>query len=911
MPGIDALREHRRIFRVGIVEYDEARQELRVQNQQRAIEGKPRELLYALLLRHGEVVTKNELIAAAWSDGLALGDSSLTTAIGKLRAALGEARDIIKVVPGVGYRIQGEIGVAASHAPAPFAFSFAPGDCIPGRPQWRMERRLGEAPGNEVWLARHEKTREARVFKFADTASRLDALRRETSLARLLQETLGPREEFVRVLEWNFAEQPYYIESPYRGPDLLSWANETGLAAFDQATRLGLAAQAARIVATAHGAGVLHGDIKPANILVVSESGEMPRICLIDFGAGDITDRATTLAFGISGLSQPASGRTGTLRYMAPEMLKGGPPTTSADIYSLGVLLYQLAVADFGKSLDVGWEADIEDPILRKDIADAALRDQDRRLSSAAALAERLETLELRRDAARREAEARAASADMAAQLERARARHPWVAASAALLAGGLLLAIFLGLDAARQRDEARREAGIARAVNQFLTIDLLGRGDPSHSGKADETLMQAAEKAEPQVAYRLAKEPLVAGSIYLALAAAFEGRSAFKEARAAYDKADAAYATVERPNSADALILMLRRANMEALSGEPGSAGVASGLIARAQPALPRLGDRRAEAVVWLMTARASLDNMAGDQTTAQREILAAADMADTLPDVFDEDFRLVLRQRLAVVTLRLGEVDQANTLLTRLLQRQLALHGPNYPDTLLVESTMARVMLLRNQFEQASALLDRLYPDMVAVFGTANRQTLIALSLRAQARIMLGRYDEAVEDDKLVYQATTGKQGALAFLALAAQGDAASAECRKGDGQAGLHYALNAYDGASKSLGETSGFTQIISATAALCLIQMKEFTQADMRLRGIQAATAGKFDASTPEQFHAELDLLRAAVANEAGDTSRARSLLSLPRRHFAQPDADPFLFRWTHQLASSLDPPGSQH
>ena len=79
---------------------------------------------------------------------------------------------------------------------------------------------------------------------------------------------------------------------------------------------------------------------------------------------------------------------------------------------------------------------------------------------------------------------------------------------------------------------EARKQSDIVKQVNSFLTDDLLGRGNPANSGKANETLMEAAEEAEPRIADRFSKEPAVAASVYAALALAFSGRSAYDAAR-------------------------------------------------------------------------------------------------------------------------------------------------------------------------------------------------------------------------------------------------------------------------------------------------------------------------------------------------------------------------------------------
>lgn len=99
------------VWRFAGCEFDPLRRELRVRGAVADVEAKPLEVLHQLLLRAGEVVTKEELLEAVWP-GLTVVDGSLATAVSKLRRALGDD-DVIVTLPRIGYRI----GVAVARGP--------------------------------------------------------------------------------------------------------------------------------------------------------------------------------------------------------------------------------------------------------------------------------------------------------------------------------------------------------------------------------------------------------------------------------------------------------------------------------------------------------------------------------------------------------------------------------------------------------------------------------------------------------------------------------------------------------------------------------------------------------------------------------------------------------------------------
>jgi eukaryotic-like serine/threonine-protein kinase len=100
-------------------------------------------------------------------------------------------------------------------------------------------------------------------------------------------------------------------------------------------TRLG--AQIAEALAAAHAHGVVHGDVKPENVIVQTDG----RVKLLDFGIARQVARET-LAVTRQETAPVDSNIVGTLAYMAPEQLRGVDPDARADLFSLGVVLYEL-----------------------------------------------------------------------------------------------------------------------------------------------------------------------------------------------------------------------------------------------------------------------------------------------------------------------------------------------------------------------------------------------------------------------------------------------------------------------------------------------------------------------------------------------------------------------------------------
>jgi WD40 repeat protein/class 3 adenylate cyclase/tRNA A-37 threonylcarbamoyl transferase component Bud32 len=277
---------------------------------------------------------------------------------------------------------------------------------VPGT-QWILEEKLGEGGFGEVWLARHRRTKEPRVFKFCFRADRLRSLKREMTLFRIMKEVLGERLDVARLHNVQFEESPYYLEIDYTpGGNLADWIKQRG--GFEKVTlrlRLEIVAQIATALAAAHSVGVVHKDVKPSNILIEERRDGSIQVRLTDFGIGQLLDGQALERAGITstGFTETASAmtelssRTGTRLYMAPELIAGRQPSIQSDIYSLGVLLYQLIVGDLSQPMTTDWERNVRDPLLRNDLCRCLAGDPTDRFASASDLATSLRTLSQRR----------------------------------------------------------------------------------------------------------------------------------------------------------------------------------------------------------------------------------------------------------------------------------------------------------------------------------------------------------------------------------------------------------------------------------------------------------------------------------------------------------------------------------
>jgi serine/threonine-protein kinase len=132
------------------------------------------------------------------------------------------------------------------------------------------------------------------------------------------------------------AGEPYLVVELLRGKTLRGVFKEEGRLPARRA--VSYAWQALHGLSAVHAAGVLHRDLKPANIMLEPSPGPIERVVLIDFGFASFEGGGRAQKLTLQGTV------VGSLRYMAPERLRGEPTDGRSDLYAIGVILYEMLI---------------------------------------------------------------------------------------------------------------------------------------------------------------------------------------------------------------------------------------------------------------------------------------------------------------------------------------------------------------------------------------------------------------------------------------------------------------------------------------------------------------------------------------------------------------------------------------
>ena len=392
---------------------------------------------------------------------------------------------------------------------------------------YRLLEVLGQGGMGVVYLAeRADEQFEQRVaIKLMPRGHETAEMERRLLLERQILANLQ-HPNIAHLLDGQVTDEgfPYLVMEHIEGRPIDVFCREEGL---DLKERLRLFLDVCAAVQYAHQNMVVHRDLKPSNILVTG-SGQVK---LLDFGIAKLTDTSLDAPAGERTLYQPL-----TPTYASPEQVSNLPVTTASDVYSLGVVLYQILTGKIPYRLEGLSPSEVEAVIVNRQSAAPSQAVE----SSAASgigleklrqqLAGDLDTIVLkclRKTPVRRYGSASELSEDieryLGGQPIRARPstwsyrtqrfvrRHRLGVTAAAVIAllliAGVVGIAWQGRIASLERDKARLEARKAERVAEFLG-GLFAAADPTTEGAGQLTVRELLEVGEERVHRELADEP-------------------------------------------------------------------------------------------------------------------------------------------------------------------------------------------------------------------------------------------------------------------------------------------------------------------------------------------------------------------------------------------------------------------
>ena len=224
---------------------------------------------------------------------------------------------------------------------------------------YRVLALLGHGGMGSVWLAERVDglfTRQV-ALKLVHPALKSRVMSERFAREREILASLN-HPNIARLLDAGFAEdgQSYLALDYVAGTPLTTYCDEPRLSVRE---RLELFRQVLSAVQYAHAHLVIHRDLKPANILVTEEG----QVQLLDFGIAKLLSEGEAKETELTQLG----GRALTPDYAAPEQIAGAPITTAADVYALGVMLYELLTGERPYKLKRDSRGALEEAILEAD----------------------------------------------------------------------------------------------------------------------------------------------------------------------------------------------------------------------------------------------------------------------------------------------------------------------------------------------------------------------------------------------------------------------------------------------------------------------------------------------------------------------------------------------------------------
>lgn len=399
---------------------------------------------------------------------------------------------------------------------------------------YRLLREIGRGGMGSVWLAERADGAYRRQValkrpRLAWGAGLAERMAREREIGMLLEHPAIARLYDAGVDERG---RPFLALEYVDGQPIDAWCEAQGLSVRD---RLRLFVQVVKAVAYAHGRLVVHRDLKPSNVLVTPDG----QAHLLDFGIAKLLDEAAD-----EKLTQQ-QGRVLTPHYASPEQVAGEAITVQSDVYSLGVLLYELLTGTLPIAPRRSTLGAVEEAILEGDAPLASSRVKDR--ATAKALCGEVDAIlakAMQREPARRYATADALAQDIerhlngetvtarpdsvAYRLRKAVRRH-WVGVSAA---AAVLVAVLTGSGVAVvQAQRAARSAERERVVKEFVAdvFRVNSRVDPKNAAVRPASTQALIEGGAQLIQQRFAGQPELQAELFGVVGGVFSDMGAYK----------------------------------------------------------------------------------------------------------------------------------------------------------------------------------------------------------------------------------------------------------------------------------------------------------------------------------------------------------------------------------------------
>jgi serine/threonine protein kinase/tetratricopeptide (TPR) repeat protein len=521
--------------------------------------------------------------------------------------------------------------------------------------------------------------------------------------------------------------------------------------------RLRLFRDVLRAVQYAHSRLIIHRDLKPANILVTS-TGEVK---LLDFGIAKLLVEGEGRETELTRIG----GRALTPDYASPEQITGDLVSTASDVYSLGVILYQMLASQRPYRLKRDSLGSLEEAIIAIDPVppSRAVKPEARRLVKA--LRGDLDTIVLK--ALRKAPQDRYTTVDAFRQdLERYRSGQPVLArdvsawyrtrkfvgrnklavASVAMIMAALIIGLGVAL---WQKQRADTEAATAKAINEFLQKDLLAQAGPATQGgpqrKPDPDLRvrTALERAAATLGTRFANQPVVEASLRQTIANAYKDLGLYSEAERQDERALALRRRVLGDNHPDTLSTM---EDLAWFYREDGAFGKAEAFQLHIYTQRRRaLGENHPQT----LTALGGLAWLYEDQGKYAQ---AEADFANALeakrrvlgpehPETLD------MMKGLAQVYTDEGKYTKAEPLYVNLLAAERRVLGEEHPDTLTIAQSLADLYNFEGRHPEAERIHASVLETRNRILGGEHPDTLISMACLARTYDLEARYEQAEE--------------------------------------------------------------------------------------------------------------------------------------------------------------------